>query len=180
LSRRQLLLQILQTEIIIIMATWIPQCGNFTTEGTNIQPLGEPLYDGTQSDFVLEEISLSDYIGEEVIERFQLVTDNQAQRDGFYFDDLEFVVVNEEILSVGESILEEFTVFPNPVKDILTIQAPQSEYTSTIYNIQGQRVSETTVHTGNAQLDYSTYANGIYFVKIASNNALKTIKVIKE
>lgn len=161
-------------------ATWIPQCGNFTTEGTNIQPLGEPLYDGTQSDFVLEEISLSDYIGEEVIARFQLVTDNQAQRDGFYFDDLEFVVVNEEILSVGESILEEFTVFPNPVKDILTIQAPQSEYTSTIYNIQGQRVSETTVHTGNAQLDYSTYANGVYFVKIASNNALKTIKVIKE
>jgi len=138
-------------------ATWIPQCGNFTTEGTNIQPLGEPLYDGTQSDFVLEEISLSDYIGEEVIARFQLVTDNQAQRDGFYFDDLEFVVVNEEILSVGESILEEFTVFPNPVKDILTIQAPQSEYTSTIYNIQGQRVSETTVHTGNAQLDLGVF-----------------------
>ncbi|WP_299765711.1 M14 family zinc carboxypeptidase [uncultured Dokdonia sp.] len=161
-------------------ATWIPQCGNFTTEGTNIQPLGEPLYDGTQSDFVLEEISLSDYIGEEIIARFQLVSDSQVQRDGFYFDDLEFVVVNEEILSIGESILEEFTVFPNPVKDILNIQAPQGEYTSTIYNIQGQRVSETTVHTGNAQLDYSTYANGIYFVKITSNNALKTIKVIKE
>ncbi|GGG33144.1 hypothetical protein GCM10011344_37580 [Dokdonia pacifica] len=161
-------------------STWIPQCGNFTTEGTNIQPLGEPLYDGTQSEFVLEEISLSDYLGEEIIARFQLVSDDQVRRDGFYFDDLEFLVVNEEELSVGESILENFTVFPNPVKDILTVQAPQGAYTTTVYNIQGQRVSATTEHTGSAQLDYSSYANGIYFVKIASNNALKTIKVIKE
>ncbi|WP_299682220.1 M14 family zinc carboxypeptidase [uncultured Dokdonia sp.] len=160
--------------------TWIPQCGNFTSAGTNIQPAGEPLYDGTQSDFVLEEISLSDYLGEEIIARFQLVSDDQVRRDGFYFDDLEFLVVNEEALSVGESILEGFTVFPNPVKDILTVQAPQGPYTTTIYNIQGQRVSETTEHTGSAQLDYSKYANGIYFVKIASDNALKTIKVIKE
>ena len=160
-------------------ATWIPQCGNFTSEGTNIQP-AEPLYDGTQSDFVLEEISLSDYLGEEIIARFQLVSDDQVRRDGFYFDDLEFLVVNEEELSVGESILEDFSVFPNPVKDILTIQAPQASYTTTIYNIQGQRVSETIEQTGNAQLDYSHYANGIYFVKIASENALKTIKVIKE
>ena len=160
-------------------ATWIPQCGNFTSEGTNIRP-AEPLYDGTQSDFVLEEISLSDYLGEEIIARFQLVSDDQVRRDGFYFDDLEFLVVNEEELSVGESILEDFSVFPNPVKDILTIQAPQASYTTTIYNIQGQRVSETIEQTGNAQLDYSHYANGIYFVKIASENALKTIKVIKE
>ncbi|MEP0264242.1 T9SS type A sorting domain-containing protein, partial [Dokdonia sp.] len=75
-------------------ATWIPQCGNFTSEGTNIQPAGEPLYDGTQSGFVLEEISLSDYLGEEILARFQLVTDDQVTRDGFYFDDLEFLVVN--------------------------------------------------------------------------------------
>ena len=113
-------------------STWIPQCGNFTTEGTNIQPLGEPLYDGTQSEFVLEEISLSDYLGEEIIARFQLVSDDQVRRDGFYFDDLEFLVVNEEELSVGESILENFTVFPNPVRDILTVQAPQGVYTTTV------------------------------------------------
>jgi len=162
--------------------TWIPQCGNFTTQGTNAQPIGEHLYDGVQPNFVLEEISLSDYLGEEIITRFQLVSDNEINRDGFYFDDLEFLVVNEEALSTGESILEDFTVFPNPVKDILTIQAPQGEYTATIYNIQGQRVSETTTHVGTTQfqLDYSKYSNGIYFVKITSNNALKTIKVIKE
>ena len=76
--------------------TWIPQCGNFTTEGTNIQPAGEPLYDGTQSSFILEEISLSDYLGEEILARFQLVSDDQVTRDGFYFDDLEFLVINSD------------------------------------------------------------------------------------
>ncbi|MEP0266507.1 T9SS type A sorting domain-containing protein, partial [Dokdonia sp.] len=161
-------------------ATWIPQCGNFTSEGTNIQPAGEPLYDGTQSGFVLEEISLSDYLGEEILARFQLVSDDQVRRDGFYFDDLEFLVVNDEALSVENNLLEGFTFFPNPVKDFLTIQAPQNEYTTTVYNIQGQRMTETKSHTGNVQLDYSNYAKGIYFIKIASENAIKTVKIIKE
>ncbi len=159
--------------------TWIPQCGNFTTTGTNIQPL-EPLYDGLQDEWILEQINLSDYIGESITARFHIITDTAIVEDGFYFDDLEISIINDESLSTKESILEGFTVFPNPVKDFLTIQAPQGEYTATIYNIQGQRVSETTAHIGNTQLDYSTYANGIYFVKIVSNNALKTIKVIKQ
>ncbi len=160
--------------------TWIPQCGNFTTEGTNIQPAGEPLYDGTQSGFILEEISLSDYLGEEVLARFQLVSDDQVRQDGFYFDDLEFLVVNDESLSVGEDSLEGFTFFPNPVKDFLTIQAPQGDYTTTIYNIQGQHMTEETTHSGNAQLDYSNYAKGIYFVKIATENSIQTVRIIKE
>ena len=35
--------------------TWIPQCGLYTNAGENnnsIQPVGEPLYDGIQSDWV--------------------------------------------------------------------------------------------------------------------------------
>ncbi len=161
-------------------ATWIPQCGKFTTAGTNIQPAGEPLYDGVQLDWVLEEISLTDYLGEEILARFQLVSDDQVTRDGFYFDDLIFNIATDEVLSTDENVITDFTFFPNPVRDVLNIQTTASQYQTTIYNIQGQQVSSIESHIGNTQLDYSGYARGIYFVRIEGDSISQTIKVIKE
>ena len=71
--------------------TWIGQCGNYTVPGTSangsVQPNGQPVYEGTQSSWVLEEINLSDYLGQQIKVRFQLRSDGGTTADGFYFDD---------------------------------------------------------------------------------------------
>jgi carboxypeptidase T len=71
--------------------TWIGQCGNYTVPGTSangsVQPNGQPVYEGTQSSWVLEEINLSDYLGQQIKVRFQLKSDGGTTADGFYFDD---------------------------------------------------------------------------------------------
>jgi PKD repeat protein len=71
--------------------SWIGQCGNYTVPGTDdngsVQPDGEPVYEGVYSDWVLEEISLSDYLGETIKLRFRLQSDGGVREDGFYFDD---------------------------------------------------------------------------------------------
>jgi len=74
-------------------STWTPQCGNFTGVGGPNQATGEPLYDGTQNTWVQEQISLSDYLGENIKLRFQLVTDGAVAEDGFYFDELKVNVI---------------------------------------------------------------------------------------
>lgn len=72
-------------------STWIGQCGNYTVPGTSgngsVQPNGEPVYEGTQTNWVLEEINLSDYLGQQIKVRFQLRSDGGTNADGFYFDD---------------------------------------------------------------------------------------------
>jgi PKD repeat protein len=72
-------------------ATWIGQCGNYTVPGTSangsVQPNGEPVYEGTQPSWVLEEINLSDYLGQQIKVRFQLRSDGGSTADGYYFDD---------------------------------------------------------------------------------------------
>jgi len=72
-------------------STWIGQCGIYTVEGTDangsVQPDGEPVYEGVMSDWVLEEISLSDYLGQSVKLRFRLQSDGGVREDGYYFDD---------------------------------------------------------------------------------------------
>jgi carboxypeptidase T len=71
--------------------TWVGQCGNYTVPGTSangsVQPNGLPVYEGTQSSWVLEEINLSDYLGQNIKVRFQLRSDGGTTADGFYFDD---------------------------------------------------------------------------------------------
>jgi carboxypeptidase T len=75
--------------------TWIGQCGNYTVPGTSadgsVQPNNQPVYEGTQSAWVLEEISLSDYLGEVIKVRFQLRSDGGVNQDGFYFDDFKIL-----------------------------------------------------------------------------------------
>ena len=43
-------------------ATWAPLCGQYTTTGGANQDLDNPIYDGFQTTWVLEEIDLTDYI----------------------------------------------------------------------------------------------------------------------
>jgi PKD repeat protein len=79
-------------------ATWVAQCTNYTNAGNNangsVQPLNKPVYDGVQTSWVLDEVSLSDYLGQTIRVRFQLKSDGGTTGDGFYFDDFK-VLYNE-------------------------------------------------------------------------------------
>ncbi|GJQ64778.1 MAG: hypothetical protein SCALA702_38310 [Melioribacteraceae bacterium] len=56
--------------------------------GQGEQPTGEPVYDGTQAEWVLEEINLEDFIGEEVLVKFEFRSDSYIEKDGWYIDDI--------------------------------------------------------------------------------------------
>jgi hypothetical protein len=69
--------------------TWIPLEGQYTEPGVSpFQPIGEPVYDGVQSNWVREDISLSGYISSQIKIQFQLRTDGSVHRDGWYVDDI--------------------------------------------------------------------------------------------
>lgn len=72
---------------------WIPLEGAYTEPGVgSFQPNGEPVYDGLQSSWVKEEISLASYATDQVKVRFQLNTDFSVTRDGWYVDDIGIII----------------------------------------------------------------------------------------
>ena len=83
-----------QVEISTINGgSWIPLEGEYTEPGVgNFQPNGEPLYDGVQSTWVKEEISLTNYNSSQFRVRFQLRSDGSVRRDGWYVDDIGIIV----------------------------------------------------------------------------------------
>ena len=161
--------------------SWIPQCGLFTNEGSSNggQPTGQPLYDGTQNNWVLEQIDLSDYLGEEITMRFKFESDGEVRADGFYFDDLTVNVLDDETLNNADVLASQFSVYPNPVSNLVYITTPKNNYTLGIYNIQGQLMSTPSVYSGSQTIDYSQYTKGIYLMKFTSNDQTKIFKIIK-
>lgn len=70
-------------------STWIPLAGNFTEPGVgSFQPNGQPLYDGTQTSWVQEEMDLTGRNAVQNKFQFQLKSDGNTTADGWYVDDI--------------------------------------------------------------------------------------------
>ncbi len=95
-------------------STWTPLAGNYTNPGTgSFQPPNQPLYDGTQTTWVHEKMSLSNFIGQTIKLRFLLRSDGSVQNDGWYVDNIKISTYNTVIpveltsftaISVGNNV----------------------------------------------------------------------------
>lgn len=87
------------------------------------------------------------------------------------------VKLDENNLSVGQNLSKEWKVYPNPVKDILTIELPEAMQglTLEVFNMLGQKVKEFILLDNIQHLDLSELTQGIYLLK-ADNNVIKIKK----
>lgn len=156
--------------------TWIPQCGNYTNKGSDNQATGEPLYDGLQNAWVKEEIDLSNYIGQTIKTRFQLVSDQAVNEDGFYFDDFKIKVIYGAGLT--ESLVEGFHLsqnIPNPSNGTTTIYYQignnNADTKLVLLNQVGKLIKNYPIinNKGQVVINTSELAAGIYFYYLTNN-----------
>lgn len=72
------------------------------------------------------------------------------------------------------------TLYPNPTKDILNIKLETDNSQIQLVNCLGQVIFNEVTTKRDFSYDLSKQANGVYFLKVISNNKLKILKVIKE
>jgi hypothetical protein len=89
-------------------------------------------------------------------------------------------VSTNQLLANDNFSFESLKLYPNPTKNTLNVSYNQEISNVEVYNLVGQRVANLTPNANEGQLDMSNLASGAYFVKVTSNNATKTVKVIKE
>lgn len=83
-------------------------------------------------------------------------------------------------LSASNFDAGNFSVYPNPVNDILNISYNKNVTGIAIYNMVGQEVLMQTSTSSISKVDMASLSNGIYMVRVTADNQVKTIKVIKE
>ena len=67
-------------------------------------------------------------------------------------------------------------VYPNPVNNVLNIEASANINRVEVYNMMGQMVGNYKANDVNTQINTSSFANGIYTVKIETENGTTTQK----
>ncbi|GAA4459759.1 hypothetical protein GCM10023093_01330 [Nemorincola caseinilytica] len=73
--------------------------------------------------------------------------------------------------------------YPNPVTDLLNIQANAYDtYTIQVYDVAGRLVNagSNNIITGSSTINTASWAPGMYNVVVAGENGAKTIQVIKQ
>ncbi len=81
--------------------------------------------------------------------------------------------------AVGSNELSIANAYPNPVKDIFTIEGVDIISNVTVFNMLGQEVLTTQPNVLTAKIDMSNLTSGSYVVKATVNGNTQTIKLIK-
>ncbi|MDY8136444.1 T9SS type A sorting domain-containing protein [Aquimarina sp. 2201CG5-10] len=113
--------------------------------------------------------------------RFNFVSDGAVQQEGVVIDNL---VIEGTFLSVDDFTNRPgFTLFPNPSKDIFTIQwRNASEASYEVYDVSGKMIaSKNNIESSDRQiqLDMSSYSKGMYFIKVSLDKNEITQKLIR-
>jgi hypothetical protein len=74
----------------------------------------------------------------------------------------------------------DFTFYPNPVNDILSISTASTVDNLKVYNMLGQMVVETAPKVSNPQVDMNELQSGVYLVTLEVEGSLQTFRVIKQ
>ena len=161
-------------------SSWVPQCGNYTTKGieTHDYALDEPLYDGNQSVWINESISLTDYLGEEILVRFKLYTDGGLRRDGFYFDNFKIKGLSEN-LNANEVDQNIFKTYPNPANNHINIYSNNEISKIEIYDLFGKKLLLKEKENLN-RVNLTQLSSGVYLIKIFSREMIEIKRIIKK
>ncbi|WP_405569185.1 T9SS type A sorting domain-containing protein [Winogradskyella sp. Asnod2-B02-A] len=113
------------------------------------------------------------------------VIENSAS---IYFDFNAPIITNTfqtefvETLSVTSFESVNFTIYPNPAKDEVTIQLANSNFETgkvNIYNIQGKAIlKQITLEENTSVIDISSLESGLYFVELTIGNTSTVQKLI--
>ena len=158
---------------------WLPACGRYTVNGSEVQAPGEPIWEGQQNEWVEESVDLTPFVnnGDQLRLRFLMVSDVFVNPDGFYLDDLVFQERNMEPVSTVTPLgAEAFSlrIVPNPNfgRTQLQFRLPQPSAAKgqwQLFQSEG-RLLQTGILTlttgyGEVGLEMDQLPAGIYWLK---------------
>ncbi|MBN8643011.1 MAG: T9SS type A sorting domain-containing protein [Flavobacteriales bacterium] len=82
-------------------------------------------------------------------------------------------------LSINDNESDTVVYYPNPVTNVLNIESDFLINKYEVINCIGQKVVENNPESNDVTIDFSELSSGMYFVKILSDQKIKTLKIVK-
>lgn len=106
----------------------------------------------------------------------------EVRNDEVLIDNFDvFVYYNFSNVSVQNQIIENTSIYPNPVSQILTIRSNEQIKMIEVRNILGKSLLNKNIDVEEFKIDFSSFESGIYLLKLIKyNNEVIVKKIFKE
>lgn len=163
---------------------WQNLCGIYTQVGTSNQIQGEPIYHGTQSQWIEENIIVPTSIfstnPNKVRLRFRFQSDGGVTGDGFRLEDIEVRKITTPVTYLTHSAQTVLMVYPNPFQQAIHYQNIPENSELLIFNSQGQKIQSFSINHSRGFVETDDLSPGLYFLQIVNNHyILHSQKLIK-
>ena len=141
-----------------------------STDYNDFTIISEGSYIEVPLDWTTYEFDLSEYEGQNI-----RIAINYVGNDSFVLQTDAFKV--EGTLGVNENDILNFEYFYNPIFNILNLKSDEILKNIKIYNSIGQLVLDKSINNYVFATDLSLLPTSIYFVKVESQNGIKSFKL---
>ena len=98
--------------------------------------------------------------------------------DLWEYDRCNSITIPTGIIISETNSLEAIQIFPNPSSGHFTLQSSVQKGEITIYNVQGEKIYSAKINSSQSEIDLSKQSQGIYFIKVNSEQGVITKKII--
>lgn len=91
-----------------------------------------------------------------------------------------FSFTTEDNLGVNDITIEGLVVYPNPVNNLMNVEAAEPITSIELINVLGQSLLLHLIDSNKAQIDLSSLSAGNYFARITSEKGVNIVQIIKE
>jgi hypothetical protein len=184
-----------QLQVSVGGGAWTPVATARTQPGSGqgVQTAGQPWYEGVQSDWVTESVSLAPWLGQADV-RFQFVlhTDTAVNADGFHFD--QFLIRGEGLVPSGGPgdvpVVTRLTgVRPNPFNPSTTVHfelARAGRVRVRVHDLSGRLIRTLADEERPAGVQLVAWdgldaagqpaASGVYLVRLSADGMERSLK----
>lgn len=88
------------------------------------------------------------------------------------------VLFKQQPVGIDDVVTADFTLFPNPASNVVSLSGIENGATVTILDINGRQTFHTTANNDNVTIDLQGYAQGTYFVRVTGKQGTAVRKLI--
>ena len=92
---------------------------------------------------------------------------------------IELNVSLDPVDGIDDTESSGFSVYPNPVYDLFTLQTNKPGSQLVIFDLSGQEVLNIRLPNSSSIIDISAFLPGIYILRLVSGNQVKSQKILK-
>ena len=115
-----------------------------------------------------------------IMKTYRLVPDNPCSTTYAYGQSEDYSINFIENLGMSDINSKDLKIYPNPVKNILSIDSKSMVKNVRIINIAGQEVYNKQLNKMNPQVNASHLPKGVYIINIETTEGIVTKKIIKD